>query len=192
MPGMAGEGCTLQCALGQEMQRAALSPCSSSALLPAQLLLGRPRTGILWIILFPTFCVTCVVLGLPDVNAAQLAGEIMVAVVIAMSSDISTTGFNLSKTVTAGLIWIVATATADVSITFTLVWKLTVMNTSLKEPGLAIQMDSTTSTVAVATLVMCSTREVHGSSAFPLPPFIHLNLLYLLVFAAAVPTVFHY
>jgi hypothetical protein len=45
----------------------------------------------------------------------------------------------------------------------------------------AIETGATTSTMAVATLVASSTREIHGSGAFPLLPVIHLNLSHSLL-----------
>ncbi|KAJ7036326.1 hypothetical protein C8F04DRAFT_1394339 [Mycena alexandri] len=103
-------------------------------------------TKNLWISLLLAFCV---VLG--------LAGSIMVGVIITMANEIS----SRDKAAVAALIWTVATASADIFIAITLIWKLYTMKTSYKVTNRliqrlaigAMQTGSTTSTVAVATMV---------------------------------------
>ncbi|KAJ7860059.1 hypothetical protein B0H14DRAFT_3863864 [Mycena olivaceomarginata] len=103
-------------------------------------------SGILWISLFLALCV---LLG--------LAGGFMVAVTLTIASDIS----SRNKALTAGLIWTFGTAAGDIFIAAALIWKLITMRTSYKATNSliqrlvvgAIQTGSTTSTVAVASMV---------------------------------------
>ncbi|KAJ7837681.1 hypothetical protein B0H14DRAFT_3460007 [Mycena olivaceomarginata] len=107
-------------------------------------------SGILWISLFLALCV---LLGLPDLIAA--GRRIYVAVTLTIANDIS----SRNKALTAGLIWTFGTAAGDILIAAALIWKLITMRTSYKATKSsrlvvgAIQTGSTTSTVAVASMV---------------------------------------
>ncbi|KAJ7805105.1 hypothetical protein B0H14DRAFT_3485389 [Mycena olivaceomarginata] len=131
-------------------------------------------TKILWITLFLAVWVV------------GLAGAVMVSESIAMASEIA----SRHEAATAALIWTVGTAVGDILIAVALIWKLITMRTSYKSTNSlihrliigAIQTGSTTSTVAVATMVAYYIRKDNSNvpTAFHylIGPLYMLTLLY--------------
>ncbi|KAJ7314504.1 hypothetical protein DFH08DRAFT_432218 [Mycena albidolilacea] len=132
-------------------------------------------TKSLWITLF---LAVWVVIG--------LVGAVMVSVIIAMASEIA----SRHEAATAALIWTVGTAVGDILIAVALIWKLITMRTSYKSTNSlihrliigAIQTGSTTSTVAVATMVAYYIRKdssnVPTAFHYLIGPLYMLTLLY--------------